>query len=60
MILKGAISVAVISAVVGLWLIYGMKKKYLKEVYMLTFLNEAMIMKNKRIESYLDSLIKSK
>jgi hypothetical protein len=50
----------VVCAILGLVIIHGMKKKYLNEVYMLTFLNESMIIKNKRIESYLDALLKSK
>ena len=37
------------SIVIGLIVLYRMKRKYLKEVYMLTLLNETMITKNKRI-----------
>lgn len=59
-ILQGSIIMAIICGIVGFFIIYEMKKKYLREVYMLTFLNEAMIIKNKRIESYLDALLKNK
>lgn len=38
-LLKGAIALAVVCAFVSLYMIHKMKKKYLKEVYMLTFLN---------------------
>jgi hypothetical protein len=36
-----------------------MKRQYVKEVYMITFLSEEMIVKSKRVESFLDSLSKS-
>lgn len=48
-ILIAAGAIAVISIIVGLIFILHMKNKYLKEVYILTLLNENMIMKNKRI-----------
>ena len=51
-ILQGSVIMAIICGIVGFFIIYEMQKKYLREVYMLTFLNEAMIIKNKRIESY--------
>jgi len=45
--------------IVGVIVIMGMKQQYFKEVYMITFLNYEMIMKSKRVESFLDSLSKS-
>lgn len=48
-----------LGAVIGLLIIGAMKKQYLTEVYMLTFLNDTMITKNKRVESYLESLSKN-
>jgi len=43
----------------GLLLTLHMKKQFFKEVYILTFLNEEMLMTNKRVESYLSSLSKN-
>lgn len=48
-ILKGACIVMAFSILIGLIVLYRMKRKYLMEVYMLTLLNETMITKNKRI-----------
>jgi len=36
-----------------------MQRQYFREVYMITFLNTDMITKNKRVESYLQSLGKN-
>jgi hypothetical protein len=36
-----------------------MKKQFFKEVYILTFLNDEMVMKNKRVESYLENITKN-
>ena len=44
---------------IGLILTFRMKKQFFKEVYILTFLNDEMLLKNKRVESYLDSLSKN-
>lgn len=48
-----SVLVCMVGAVLGLLIISSMKKQYLTEVYMLTFLNDTMITKNKRVESYL-------
>lgn len=37
--MMGAVLLACISIAVGVYLLLGMKKQYLKEVYMLSFLN---------------------
>ena len=47
------------TALVGIGIILKMKQQYFKEVYMLTFLNSEMILNNKRVESFLDSINKS-
>ncbi len=44
-----SVLMCVLGAVVGLLIISNMKKQYLTEVYMLTFLNDSMITKNKRV-----------
>ena len=44
---------------VGIAVICLMKRQYFREVYMITFLNTDMITKNKRVESYLQSLARS-
>jgi hypothetical protein len=33
----------------GIRIVFKMKKDYLKEIFMMTFLNNAMIAKNKRV-----------
>ncbi len=48
-----AVILCSINTIIGFVIICSMKKQYLKEVYMLTFLNDFMIIKNKRVESYL-------
>jgi len=50
---------SVVSFGIGLALTLGMKQQFFKEVYILTFLNEEMLLKNKRVESYLDNLSKN-
>lgn len=52
-LLMYAVILCFINTIIGFVIICGMKKQYLKEVYMLTFLNDFMIIKNKRVESYL-------
>lgn len=52
-LLMYAVILCSINTIIGFVIICGMKKQYLKEVYMLTFLNDFMIIKNKRVESYL-------
>jgi hypothetical protein len=37
-------------------IIQRMKQRYLREVYMLTLLNEPMLLHNKQIESYMNYL----
>lgn len=48
-----------ISLALGLVVIIAMKKQFFKEVYIITFLNDEMVMKNKRVESYLETLSKN-
>jgi hypothetical protein len=49
----------VICFVVGWGIIVRMKKSYFRQVFMITFLNSEMILKNKRVESFLDALAKN-
>jgi hypothetical protein len=58
-VLLSALVLCIFGAIVGVIVICGMKEQYLREVYMLTFLNDFMIIKNKRVESYLESLSKN-
>jgi len=44
---------------VGVGLICVMKRQYFREAYMVTFLSSEMMLNNKRVESFLDSLSKS-
>jgi hypothetical protein len=44
---------------VGVVLILGMRQQYYREVYMISFLNSEMILRSKRVESFLYSLSKS-
>lgn len=44
---------------IGLVIMLTMKEGYFKEVFMITFLNNGMIIKNKRVESFLDSIAKN-
>lgn len=48
-----------VTFLVGLGMLLAMKQQYFKEVYMLTFLNSEMILNNKRVESFLDSINKA-
>jgi uncharacterized membrane protein YqgA involved in biofilm formation len=43
----------VISLIIGLFLVNYMKKLYFKEIIIVSFLNNEMISKNKRVESFL-------
>lgn len=43
----------IVCCIVGLMIILKMKEEYFKEVFMITFLNNEMIIKNKRVESFL-------
>jgi hypothetical protein len=43
----------------GIRIVFRMKKDYLKEIFMMTFLNNAMIAKNKRVESFLAFIAKN-
>jgi len=54
-----AVSWALVSLMMGMGIVLNMKKQYFKEIYMITFLNSDMILKNKRVESFLDTLSKS-
>lgn len=49
----------VTSFLLGFWLILWMKERYFKELFMITFLNNDMITKNKRVESFLEAIAKS-
>jgi hypothetical protein len=55
----GSVCWWVLTFLAGLIIILSLKRQYFKEVYMLTFLNNEMIMNNKRVESFLDSINKS-
>lgn len=59
MVLIGSVSWWIVTVIVGTIFILGMKKQYFKEVYMLTFLNNDMLMNNKRVESFIDSISKT-
>jgi hypothetical protein len=48
-----------ISCLIGFLLILRMKVRYFKEVFMITFLNNEMITKNKRVESFLELIAKN-
>lgn len=52
-VLLSSLSLCILGAILGIFIICAMKEQYLREVYMLTFLNDLMILKNKRVESYL-------
>ena len=49
----------VFSFLLGFWLILRMKERYFKEVFMITFLSNDMVAKNKRVESFLESVAKN-
>lgn len=49
----------IICFVLGWGVIVRMKRSYFKQVFMITFLNSEMILKNKRVESFLDALAKN-
>ena len=49
----------VVSCILGFWLILRMKERYFKEVFMITFLSNDMVAKNKRVESFLESVAKN-
>ena len=49
----------VFSCILGFWLILRMKERYFKEVFMITFLSNDMVAKNKRVESFLESIAKN-
>ena len=48
-----------LSFLLGFWLILRMKERYFKEIFMITFLSNDMITKNKRVESFLESIAKN-
>jgi TM2 domain-containing membrane protein YozV len=43
----------VLCCIFGFGIVLRMKEGYFKEVFMITFLNNEMIVKNKRVESFL-------
>jgi hypothetical protein len=45
--------------VCGFGIILRMKRAYFKEVFMITFINNEMMLKNKRVESFLDLIAKN-
>lgn len=47
------------SCILGFWLILAMKERYFKELFMITFLSTDMLTKNKRVESFLESVAKN-
>lgn len=49
----------VVALILGLYLINYMKKLYFREINIVSFLNNEMISKSKRVESFLDMLTKS-
>jgi hypothetical protein len=49
----------VLSLLFGLFAVNYMKKLYFKEIIIVSFLNNEMISKNKRVESFLETLSKS-
>ncbi len=49
----------VVCCVLGVRIIVGMKEEYFKEVFMITFLNNEMILRNKRVESFIESISKT-
>jgi hypothetical protein len=54
------IAISLLSLLVGAVLTWRMKHRYLKEVYMLTFLSSSMITKHKQVQSYLSALSKGR
>jgi hypothetical protein len=58
-IFVGGVSFGIISLLLGLCVINHMKKLYFKEIIIVSFLNNEMISKNKRVESFLETLSKS-
>lgn len=58
-IFVAGISFGVLSLLFGLCLVNYMKKLYFKEIIIVSFLNNEMISKNKRVESFLETLSKS-
>ena len=57
-IVIATIFLSFLGIIIGFTILLRMKRKYLQEVYFLSFLTESMIKKNKRIESYLNMLDK--
>lgn len=49
----------ILSLAIGLILVLKLKSGYFRDVFMITFLNSEMVLKNKRVESFLDSLAKN-
>ena len=45
--------------VVGLAVLLRMRLRYFKEIYMITFLNQEMVLGNKRVESFLVTITKN-
>jgi hypothetical protein len=58
-IFVAGISFGVLSLLFGLFAVNYMKKLYFKEIIIVSFLNNEMISKNKRVESFLETLSKS-
>ncbi len=59
MIFIAGLSWSVICLAVGILLVNHMKKLYFREIIIVSFLNNEMISKNKRVESFLEMLSKS-
>ena len=59
MMLMISVAWGVFTFLLGFWLILRMKERYFKEVFMITFLSNDMVAKNKRVESFLESVAKN-
>lgn len=59
LILIASVLWGILCFILGFWVVVRMKQSYFREVFMITFLNNEMILKNKRVESFLELIAKS-